>query len=214
MRAIMMDEMTAIPAEMLLAFIGATIVLGLIPGPNVALNVANSVTYGPRYGFLTVAGTSAAMIPQLALTCIGMAAALRFLSDVFEILRWAGVAYLVYIGWRQWVAPVVDLTAIHAQPKSVKAIFWRGFLVSLTNPKTLLFYGAFFPQFVDVQEPLLPQMVVLSAIFLVVITMIDCTWSLLAGTARRFLVARGRLRNRIGGGFLIAAAAGLALARK
>ncbi|MBI2234061.1 MAG: LysE family translocator [Micavibrio aeruginosavorus] len=206
--------MIAIQAEMLIAFIGATIVLGLIPGPNVALNVANSVTYGPRYGFLTVAGTSAAMIPQLALTCIGMATALRFLADVFEILRWVGVAYLVYIGWRQWTAPVVDLAAIHAQPKSVKAIFWRGFLVSLTNPKTLLFYSAFFPQFVDAQEPVLPQLVVLSAIFLGVMTMIDCAWSLLAGSARHFLTARGRLRNRIGGGFLIAAAAGLALARK
>lgn len=214
MRAIMMDEMTAIPAEMLLAFIGATIVLGLIPGPNVALNVANSVTYGPRYGFLTVAGTSAAMIPQLALTCIGTAAALRFLSDAFEILRWAGVAYLVYIGWRQWTAPIVDLAAIHAQQKSVKTIFWRGFLVSMTNPKTLLFYSAFFPQFVDAQEPVLPQLVSLSAIFLGVMTMIDCAWSLLAGSARRFLATRGKLRNRIGGGFLIAAAAGLALARK
>lgn len=210
----MTNAMTAIPTEMLLAFIGATIVLGLIPGPNVALNVANSVTYGPRYGLLTVAGTSAAMVPQLALTCIGMATALRFLSDVFDILRWAGVAYLAYIGWRQWVAPVVDLTAIRAQPKSVAEIFWRGFLVSSTNPKTLLFYGAFFPQFVDPQKPALPQFLILSLLFLGVITMIDCAWSLLAGTARRFLAARGRLRNRIGGGFLIAAAAGLALARQ
>ena len=212
----MTNAMTAIPAEMLLAFIGATIVLGLIPGPNVALNVANSVTYGPRYGLLTVAGTSAAMVPQLALTCIGMATALRFLSDVFDILRWAGVAYLAYIGWRQWVAPVVDLTAIRAQPKSVAEIFWRGFLVSSTNPKTLLFYGAFFPQFVSASAPAGPQLVILAATFVVVATLSDGTFAVMAGKLAPYLKGprAQKIRNRITGSVLVASGAALALARR
>lgn len=202
------------PVELLGAFIAATIILGLIPGPNVALIVANSITYGPRYGLLTVAGTSAAMVPQVILTCIGMVTVLSLLSGVFDVLRWAGVAYLAYLGWRQWRTPPLDLSAIPPQPKSITAIFWRGFFVSSTNPKTLLFYGAFFPQFIDGQNPVLPQLVILSLTFVTVITLIDSSWALLAGTARKFLAGRGALRNRISGGFLMAAAAGLALARK
>jgi len=203
-----------LPIEFLLAFVAAVTVLGLIPGPNVALTVANSITYGPRYGLLTVAGTSAAMVPQLALTCIGMVTVLSLLSNIFDFMRWIGVAYLLYLGWREWTAPAIDLTAIQPQPKSIWTIFWRGFLVSSTNPKTLLFYGAFFPQFVDQQYPLLPQLGLLSVLFMTIITLIDSCWALLAGTMRGFLAGRGRLRNRISGGFLIAAAAGLALARK
>jgi homoserine/homoserine lactone efflux protein len=200
--------------ELVLAFIAATTVLGLIPGPNVALTVANSVTYGPRYGLMTVAGTGSAMVPQLALTILGMSTMLTTMAGIFEILRWVGVAYLLYIGYRQWVAPPVDLTGIQAQPKSVKEIFWRGFLVSSTNPKTLLFYGAFFPQFIDIHGNVPVQLITLSAIFITVIVCIDSGWALLAGSARRFLMGRGRLRNRVSGGFMMAAAAGLALARK
>ena len=202
------------PAEFLFAFIVATTILGLIPGPNVALTVANSVTWGTRYGLLNVAGTSAAMIPQLALTCLGMVTLLSTLSSLFETLRWIGVLYLLYLGWKQWIAPAINLTKVRPQPKSVKEIFWRGFLVSSTNPKTLLFYGAFFPQFIVADAPIMPQLVMLSTTFLIVITIIDSGWALLAGSARGFLEMRGKLRNRISGGFLIAAALGLALARK
>ncbi|MDB5492495.1 MAG: lysine exporter protein [Micavibrio sp.] len=200
--------------ELCLAFIAATVVLGLIPGPNAALTVANSVNYGPRYGLLTVAGTGSAMIPQLALTILGMSTMLNAMAGIFEVLRWIGVLYLLYIGFIQWVAPPVDLTGIKAQPKSVKEIFWRGFLVSSTNPKTLLFYGAFFPQFIDMKGNVPMQLVTLSAMFIAVIVTIDSGWALLAGSARRFLIGRGRLRNRVSGGFMMAAAAGLALARK
>src|SRR5271165_3689418 len=84
-----------------LAFVAATTVLMLIPGPNVALIVANSVAYGTRFGLLTVAGTSAAMVLQLALTSLGMAAVLGTLGALFEWLRWIGVFYLLFLGIRQ-----------------------------------------------------------------------------------------------------------------
>lgn len=200
--------------ELWITFVLATIAFGLIPGPNVALTVANSVTYGPRYGLLTVAGTTSAMVPQLVLTVLGMTAFTTLLAGGFEILRWVGVAYLLFLGWKQWNAPVVDLTQIKPQPKSMRALFWRGFFVSSTNPKTLLFYGAFFPQFVNGDAPIMPQLIVMSLTFIVVITMIDSGWALLAGSARKVLAAKGRLRNRISGGFLMAAALGLSLAKK
>ena len=91
------------------AFVGATAILMLIPGPNVALIVANSLTYGPRAGLVTVAGTSAAMVVQLAVAALGVTALLGALAQAFEILRWIGVAYLVWLGVRAWRAPADDL---------------------------------------------------------------------------------------------------------
>jgi len=134
--------------HLFLAFVLAVTVLMLIPGPNVALIVANSVSYGPRYGLLTVAGTSSAMVVQLALTVLGMTELLGTLGSWFEWIRWIGVAYLVYLGIAQWRAPPVNLAAVAPEPKSARAMLTRALLVSLTNPKTLFFYGAFFPQFV------------------------------------------------------------------
>jgi threonine/homoserine/homoserine lactone efflux protein len=131
--------------QLFLAFILAVTILMLIPGPNVALIVANSLAYGARYGLLTVAGTSAAMVVQLGLTALGMTGILHLLAGGFEWIRWAGVAWLVWLGVKQWRAPATDLSATPAGPKSRRAIFMRGLLVSLVNPKTLLFYGAFFP---------------------------------------------------------------------
>lgn len=199
--------------ELSIPFVIATIVLGLIPGPNVVLTVANSLAHGTRYGLLTVAGTSSAMVPQLILTVLGMSAFIAFLADWFDVIRWLGVAYLIYLGIKQLRAPSQDLAHVKAKQQSVKEIFGRGFFVSLTNPKTILFYGAFFPQFISPQNDATTQLVVLAITFLVVITAIDSSWALLAGYARRYLLGDSRWANRISGGFLIVAAALLALIR-
>ena len=199
--------------NLFLAFIAAATILMLIPGPNVALIVANSVTYGPRYGLLTVAGTSSAMIVQLGLTALGMTELLGTLGAWFEWLRWVGVAYLICLGIAQWRAHPVDLTQTRPEPKSARAIFMRAFLVSLTNPKTLLFYGAFFPQFVSMDRNLGSQIALLSATFLVVAVVVDAGWAFVGGRVRGLLASRGRLRNRLSGGVLIGAGAALALAR-
>lgn len=196
-----------------LAFVTAVAVLMLIPGPNVALITANGMAYGVRYGLLTVAGTSSAMVVQLGLTALGMTGLLGTLGAWFEWIRWIGVAYLVCLGIAQWRAPAIDLTRIRPERRSARAIFLRALLVSLTNPKTLLFYGAFFPQFVTVTRPVGPQIALLSVTFLALAVTIDGAWALVAGRARGLLASRGRLRNRISGGLLIGAGLGLAFAR-
>jgi homoserine/homoserine lactone efflux protein len=200
--------------HLFLAFVLAVTVLMLIPGPNVALIVANSVTYGFRYGLLTVAGTSSAMIVQLGLTVLGMTELLGTLGAWFEWIRWIGVAYLIYLGVAQWRAPPVNLAEVVPEPKSARAMFTRALLVSLTNPKTLFFYGAFFPQFVVTSHDVGAQVVILSATFLLLAVLLDGCWALAAGRARGLLAMRGRLRNRISGGLLVGAGVGLALARK
>ena len=200
--------------ELYLAFVAATVILILIPGPNVALIVANSVAHGSRYGLLTVAGTSSAVVIQLLLTIAGMTTFLSVMANWFEWLRWIGVAYLIYLGIRAWRSPPVDLTKAKPEPRSARAIYLRGFLVSLSNPKTLLFYGAFFPQFVSVEADLTTQLVVLAVTFFVIAVVLDGTWALLAGRFRAVLAVNGKLRNRLTGGLLIGAGAGLALARR
>jgi len=203
-----------IPLDLYLAFVAASAVLMVIPGPNMALIVANSVAYGTRFGLLTLAGTASAMVVQLALVAIGMAAVLGALGAWLEWLRWLGVAYLIFLGVRQWRAAPVDLAHTASQRRSARAIYLRGLLVSLTNPKTLFFFGAFFPQFLSADRPVAPQLVLLSVTFVVVALLLDSVWALLAGRARGFLAGRGRVRNRISGGFLIGAGVGLALAHR
>jgi homoserine/homoserine lactone efflux protein len=197
-----------------LGFVLASTILILIPGPNVSLIVANAIAYGTRYGLLTVAGTSSAIVVQLALATLGLTATLAMLAGWFEWIRWIGVAYLLYLGVRQWAAAPIELTRTKPQPRSIRAIALRGFLISLTNPKTLLFYGAFFPQFLSSDAPIGPQVLLMSVTFLAIAAALDTGWALLAGRVRGVLAIRGRLRNRLSGGFLIGAGIGLALAHR
>ncbi len=203
-----------IDLDLYLTFAIATGILMLIPGPNVALIVANSVGYGTRYGLLTVAGTTMAMVVQLALTALGMSALLGTMAQWFEWIRWLGVAYLLWLGIRQWRAEPVDLTRTRPQYRSPREIVTRGIIVSFTNPKTLLFYGAFFPQFITPGPHMAAQIGILSATFLIISMTLDSCWALLAGRARNMLAVRGRLRNRLSGGLLITAGVGLALAHR
>ena len=197
-----------------LAFAAATVLLALFPGPNMALIVSNSIAHGTRYGFLTLLGTSAALAIQLAAVALGMSTLLATAGYWFDILRWFGAAYLVWLGVQAWRSPPLALGDERATtPPTPRAAILRGLLVSLTNPKTLLFFGAFFPQFVSPSHDLAPQLLVMSLTFLVIVAALDSIWATLAGRMRHAIVARGRLLNRVCGGLLIGAGVGLAAAR-
>jgi homoserine/homoserine lactone efflux protein len=201
-------------AHLYAAFVAASMLLILMPGPNVALIVANSVAHGVRTGLVTVAGTASAMVIQLALTVLGMETLLAWMGELFDLLRWAGVAYLLYLAIRAFSAPETDLTGTRADARPPLAIWTRGFLVSLTNPKTLLFYGAFLPQFVAPGDDTRSQLVLLAVTFVVLAIVFDSVWALLAGRLARVLTLRARLRNRITAATLALAGLGLALARR
>ncbi len=199
-------------ARLYAAFILASVLLALFPGPNMALIVANSVQRGTRYGFLTLAGTSAALVLQLVLVSVGMTTVMATAGHWLSAIRLLGAAYLVYLGIQSWRAPPPSLEA-RVVPVSARATVLRGMLVSLTNPKTLLFFGAFFPQFVAPTHPLGPQLAVLSATFVVVVAGLDSIWAALAGRARHWIARQGRLVGKLSGGLLIGAGVGLALSR-
>ena len=193
----------------LVTLIVATAVLVMIPGPNVALIVANSLKYGFRMGLATVLGTTAGVGLQLLLIVFGLAAVVAVAADALNWIRWAGVAYLVYLGIRTWREQADDLAGVEAAP----AMFWRGCLIAVLNPKTLLFNAAFIPQFVG-DNPTVAGLGFVAFAFLAVLFVGDVLWAAFASSARSFLARYSSIRNKMTGAFLVAAGVGLALARK
>jgi len=200
--------------ELYLAFVAATVVLMAIPGPNVALIAATSITHGVRYGLMTVAGTSFAMIVQLALVGAGLNGFLILMSDWFVVLRWCGALYLVFLGISIWRSKLSHLGSHKPERRSHRIMFLRGLLVSLTNPKTLLFYGAFFPQFIVPGSDALQHILLLAMSFIVIAFIVDSIWALAAARLRTSKLITNNFNNRLAGGLLIGAGVGLALARK
>lgn len=182
----------------------------MIPGPNVALIVANSIRYGFWMGTVTVLGTTAGVALQVMMVVIGMAALIELAAEALTWIRWAGVVYLIYLGIRTWNEPTEDLGKVTAAP----AMFWRGFMIAAVNPKTLLFIAAFLPQFVVDNGHVAGQFTVVAAVFLTVLLLGDTIWALTAASARRLLDRYAGARNRMTGGFLVAAGVGLALSRR
>ena len=196
----------------ILALIAATCVLTVIPGPNVALIVANSLRYGYRYGLITVLGTTLGVGLQLAFVVGGFAILLDLAASALIWIRWLGVAYLVFLGIRTWKEPASDLDEV--APGTGNLTFLRGLGLAVINPKTLLFNAAFLPQFVGQSLHITTELLTLSAVFLITLGIGDSLWVAFAGSARIWFRKVGRLRNRIAGGFLIGAGVGLALVRR
>ena len=198
--------------ENIVALVAATIVLILIPGPNVALIVANGFGHGLKFGLITALGTTAGIAVQLFIVMLGFAALVEGVSGALTWIRWIGVAYLLFLGIRAWSEPAADLSDV--RPQARNNAFWNGVLLAIVNPKTLLFNAAFLPQFVGNTSNPGGQMLMLTGVFLVVIICGDALWALFAASARRGLSRYGHLRNRVTGGFLMAAGLGLALSRR
>ncbi len=202
--------------ELFLAFVLATIVMIVIPGPSVMLTVAHSMAFGLRRALVTLAGIVCGISVQLAVTLIGMTSFMLLLADWFELLRWAGVAYLVYLGLQQWRAAPEQSQPAPGAGRSGRSLFAQGFLVTVTNPKSMVFLAAFFPQFVDPAAPLGPQLVAMSVAFVAIAYVFTGLWCLPAARLGRWLSGRRRVlwRNRITGSLFIGAGLGLALARR
>ena len=196
-----------------LAFLAAVVVLMMIPGPNVALIVANSARHGVRHGLMTVAGTSVASALQVSLAGLGLCTVLGQLGGWLAELRWIGAGYLVYLGLREWRRAPIDLAGVMAQAEPLGRVFRRAVLVGVTNPKTLFFYDAFFPQFIDAGAPLGRQVATLIVTLVVTGALVDSGWALLADRLRPLLTKRPQLRGRLTGGLMIGAGATLALTR-
>lgn len=205
--------------ELFAAFCLAVSVLILMPGPIVTLVVANSLNHGTRTGLATVAGSSTGNALLVAAGAIGLSTVLALLSELFEVIRWAGAAYLIWLGIKAWRAHAVerrDGTLPRALPRSARAVFLQGVVIAITNPKTIAFYIAFFPQFLDPALPIAPQLLAMSVAMIVIATVFDSMYAVLAGRLRGWFAdpRRHRLQSRITGSLLIGTGLALALTRR
>ena len=201
-----------------IAFIVAVAALVLLPGPTVMLVTSKSLHRGVNAGLRAVIGSAFAAAIQLMVVVAGLASVVVFVGSWFEWIRWIGIAYLVYLGIKTWLDSMVNETR-KLDPLSSTSSYRDiadGFIVTLTNPKALLFHGAFLPQFVDPAIPALPQLLILSGTFLVVATLLDSCWALLAAKLRKLItgVQSRKYADRISGSILIGAGTALALVRR
>jgi threonine/homoserine/homoserine lactone efflux protein len=200
-----------------LAFVAACIALALLPGPIVTLVIANGLRHGTRAALTNVLGAQAGLAIVIGVVAIGLTSLMATMGYWFDWVRFAGAAYLVWLGFKLIRSPVegVSADALPPPPPPPRGgFFLQGFLVLLSNPKVLVFFGAFIPQFMDMSKPHFPQVALLGATFMVTAVMTDMLYALLAGRARKFFSARRtRLVSRISGGFMIGGGIWLALTR-
>ena len=175
------------PLATWLAFALASFVLLIIPGPTVLLVVSYALTQGRRVALAMAAGVALGDFTAMTLSLAGVGALLLASATLFAILKWAGAAYLVYLGVRLWRSSPVLPDVAAAPPKPAGAILLHAFVVTALNPKSIAFFVAFVPQFIDRSAPLLPQFVVLEATFV----------TLAAANALAYALAADRLRARI-----------------
>lgn len=204
-----------IDPAILLPYVLACLLFSGVPGPSVTVVIANSLSGGTRAGLLTILGTELSMLSMVLIVALGLEAVMALLSGAFEIIKLVGAAYLVYIGWKMFTARGGLDVGGGAPRKSAGAYAWQGALINWSNPKTLLFLGAFLPQFIDLSRPAFGQIMVLGLIVMAVATATDSIYAVLAGQARAVLsAARVRLMSRVSGGILMAGGVWLALQRR
>ena len=189
-----------------LAFAAASIVLLLIPGPTVLLVVSYALTQGKKVALATAAGVAAGDFVAMTLSLAGLGALLATSATLFTILKWAGAAYLVYLGVKLWRSkPELPAVGEDVPPHKPTAIFGHAFLVTALNPKSIAFFVAFVPQFIDHEAPLLPQLVVMEATFVGLAAINALAYALAADQLRLRIRRPAVLKwiNRAGAGCLI-----------
>lgn len=199
--------------QVYLAYVAACVALAILPGPIVTLVIANGLRYGTRAALTNIAGAQLGLVIIIGIIAVGLTTLMATMGYWFEWVRFAGAAYLVWLGIKVFRSSG-EMSSTEAPPPPRGGFFLQGFLVLLSNPKVLVFFGAFIPQFVDMQQDHLPQVIVLGATFTVIAALTDGTYALLAGRAGKLLSARRvRLVSRISGGFMIGGGIWLALTR-
>lgn len=199
-----------------LAFAAASAVLLVIPGPTVLLVVSYALSHGRRVGLATVAGVALGDFTAMTASMLGVGALLATSAALFTALKWLGAAYLVWLGIKLWRAPVGE-AALEAAPAARPArIFAHAYAVTALNPKSIVFFVAFLPQFLDPSAPFAPQMAIVEATFVVLAALNAGAYGLLASAARRTIrrPAVQRAVNRAGGSLLVGAGLFAALWRR
>jgi len=194
-----------------LLYLVAAIGLSVTPGPNSLLVLTHGALHGHRKTLFTVAGGATGFVALIALSMMGIGALLKTSVHALLVLKLVGGGYLVWLGIQLWRAPPVQLSAGAGTraPTPGRQMFRQGLFTAVSNPKALLFYGAFLPQFIDPARDLLTQFIVMATVFVAVEILVEYLLALLAHRIRPWLGRTGRKFNRVCGGMF--AVMGLAL---
>ncbi len=195
------------------AFLLITLVLVLTPGPIVTLVLATGATRGVRAGLITVAGSSVGNALLISGIALGLSLVIQHAAVIFEWLRWVGAAYLIWLGIQSWRH--AGAQAAVAPPRG-HVYFRRGFFAAITNPKTIAFFTAFLPQFIDPALPAGYQLLVMCTVAIAMATVTDCGWAVVAAAGRAYFLRRASVQwlGRVSGLALIGGGIWLSLARR
>jgi len=205
--------------ELWLAFVAASAILLAIPGPTILIVVSYALGHGRRAALSTVAGVALGDFTAMTCSMLGLGALLATSAMLFTALKWLGAAYLVWLGIKLWRAPPMlgaeagagtgseaggDVAGPALRPWRM---FGHAYVVTALNPKSLVFFVAFLPQFLDLSAPLAPQMIVLEATFVTLASLNALAYALAASAARTQIRRPSvqRAVNRVGGSLLIGA---------
>ena len=203
--------------EIWIAFAVACTALLLMPGPTVTIVVSYALGTGRASGWATVPGAVFGDFTAMTLSLLGAGAILAASATLFTVLKLSGAAYLIWLGIQLWRAdPSAEKISSDRQDATPRSMFWNCYVVTALNPKSIIFFIAFVPQFVNSSEPVMTQFVILEATFLMLAGLTLAIWASLAGHLRTYLQRPGAVRvaNRVGGSFLIVAGLVTATARR
>lgn len=195
-----------------LIYLVAAAGLALSPGPNSLLALTHGALYGKRMALHTIAGGSVGFIAIIGLSMFGIGALLKTSLVWLTVMKWVGGLYLVWLGIQVWRAPPIDIHCERAQSgASSLSLFRQGLLSAVTNPKAILFFAAFLPQFIDPARSLVIQFVIMAATFAITEFITELLLVMLAQKISAWLARVGRRFNQTCGALFIAIGAWLPL---
>ena len=188
---------------MSLAFLATSLVIIATPGTGAILTIAAGIRGGKGLALVTAFGCTLGIVPHLVAAISGTAALLAMGGVAFEVLRWVGIAYLLYMAWTTWRSTGALTLDESALQRSALRTIGNAILANLLNPKLTVFFFAFLPQFIRAEAPSLPQMLTLSGIFMALTFVVFAMYGLAASFFRRHLIDRAKVTRRIQKGFAL-----------
>jgi len=199
----------------LAAYLGACFALAIVPGPTVTVIIANALSRGTLAGLAIIGGTQMGLITMILVVGLGLEALVGFMGWAFDWIKLLGAVYLVWLGFKMLRATGDLGTAEADTSRRYRDLVLEGFLVIWSNPKALIFFGAFIPQFVTREHAAFQQIMALGLVFMLIAGTTDSIYAVVAGQARGLLTAaRVRLVNRVSGVILMGGAVWLALQKR
>ena len=182
------------------AYLVAAATIIAIPGPTSMFVLSQALGHGPRTALACLVGVAAGDALAMTVSFIGLGALLAASAELFTMMKLAGAAYLFFLAWRMWRAPVQAVAVPDAAERATLRGIVRAFSVTVLNPKGIAFFTAFVPQFVDPARPLVPQLVVFGVTFVALAVLIPASWITVVGRVRTLLLRPHILRilNRAG----------------